>query len=177
MGARILPLQESEVREDVQNLYREVRNSFGIVPNLFKTIAHKPDVLLALYPFATSLLSDNSLSAKVKELAILTTSKTNRCHYCVVHHTEMGKKVGLTQEQIDSISDCRDSDLFNQEEKTVIQYAEQVTKDAEAVSDELFSKLKGFYSDQQIVLLTLIIGLFQIFNKFNGALQVELEKD
>lgn len=177
MHARILPLQESEVSEDVRRLYEEINSRFGMVPNLFKTIAHKPDALATLYPFATTLLSDNSLSAKIKELAILSTSKINKCHYCVAHHTEMGKRAGLDQAQIDAISNYRDSELFSKEEKAVIEYAEQVTNDAEELSDELFSKLKGFYSEQQIVLLTLIIGLFQIFNKFNGALQVELEKD
>jgi uncharacterized peroxidase-related enzyme len=176
MGARILPLQESEAPDDVKRTYQEIKSNFGMVPNLFKTIAHKPNALSTLYSFALALSLDNSLPAKIKELAILTTSKTNRCHYCISHHTEMGKKVGLTIEQIEAISEYKDSNLFTQEEKTVIQYAQQVTKDAENVSDELFLRLKGFYSDEQIVLLTLIIGLYQIFNKFNGALGVQLEK-
>lgn len=175
MKARILPLQKPEVREDVQSLYTQIEGQFGMVPNLFKTIAHKPDALLKLYPFVTTLVADESLPAKIKELAILSTSKTNECHYCVTHHTEAAKKIGLTQLQIDSISDCRDSNFFSEEEKIVIEYAQQVTKDAHAVSDELFSKLKSFYSDHQIVLLTLIIGLYQIFNKFNGTLSIELE--
>lgn len=175
MKARILPLQKSEVREDVQSLYGKIESQFGMVPNLFKTIAHKPDALLKLYPFVTALVSDESLPEKIKELAILSTSKTNECYYCVTHHTAAGKKTGLTQAQINGISDYQDSNLFTDEEEIVIEYAHLVTKDAHAVSEELLSKLKTFYSDQQIVLLTLIIGLYQIFNKFNCALGVELE--
>ena len=89
----------------------------------------------------------------------------------------MGKRAGLTQAQIDAVSNYKDCALFSQEEKTVIEYAQRVTKDAEELTDELFLRLKSFYSNEHIVLLTLIIGLYQIFNKFNGALGVELEKD
>lgn len=176
MGARVLAVEEVEAQEELKNLYQEIKKNFGMVPNLFKTIAHRPDALKTLYPFVLTLSSDNSLPDKIKELAILSTSKTNGCHYCMTHHAEAGKKAGLTEEQIEAVLENRDSGHFTEEEKTVIEYARQVTKDAENISDELFLRLKSFYSDEQIVLLTLIIGLYQIFNKFNGALGVELEE-
>lgn len=58
----------------------------------------------------------------------------------------------------------------------VIEYARQVTKDAEEVAEGLFKRLRSYFNDSQIVNLTLIIGLMNVFNRFNSALGVELEK-
>lgn len=71
---------------------------------------------------------------------------------------------------------ARDDKGFSEKEKTVIEYARQVTKDAESIPEDLFKRLCANFNKSQIVNLALIIGLMNIFNKFNGALGVELEK-
>ena len=48
--------------------------------------------------------------------------------------------------------------------------------ESEDVSEELFKRLKSYFSNSEIVNLSLIISLMNVFNRFNGALGVELEK-
>jgi alkylhydroperoxidase family enzyme len=51
-----------------------------------------------------------------------------------------------------------------------------VTRDAHGVSDEQFADLRAFYSEGEIVELLCAIGLFNYFNRFNNALQMEPTK-
>jgi len=51
-----------------------------------------------------------------------------------------------------------------------------VTRDAHAVSDEQFAELRSYYSEGEIVELLCAIGLFNYFNRFNNALNMEPTK-
>lgn len=88
----------------------------------------------------------------------------------------MAKMAGLTDEQLKSWEMGKIEGIFSDKEKAVIEYARQVTKNAENVSDELFKSLSSYFTESEIVNLTLIIGLMNVFNRFNGALGVELEE-
>jgi alkylhydroperoxidase family enzyme len=55
-------------------------------------------------------------------------------------------------------------------------YAETVRESGHAVSDAMYEELKGFWSDGEIVEMTLVIGLFSYFNRFNDALRVAITR-
>jgi alkylhydroperoxidase family enzyme len=57
----------------------------------------------------------------------------------------------------------------------VIRYAEKITYDPAAVADEDIQGLRRRFSDEQIVELTLAIAAYNMTNRFNIALGVELE--
>lgn len=88
----------------------------------------------------------------------------------------MAKNQGVRNEQIEAIKSGKLSDVFSDKEKAVIEYAHQVTEDAESVSDDLFRRISSYFTGSEIVNLTLIIGLMNIFNRINGAIGIELEK-
>jgi alkylhydroperoxidase family enzyme len=75
----------------------------------------------------------------------------------------------------DAISALGDSDHpdWTPRERVALRYAEQVTLDAKAVSDALYAELKQHFDDGQIIELTFAVSLFNMFNRFNDALQVE----
>ncbi|OIO39413.1 MAG: hypothetical protein AUJ75_01270, partial [Candidatus Omnitrophica bacterium CG1_02_49_10] len=90
MSARILPVDESNATEELKDVYEKIKSGFGGVPNVFKTIGHKPKALSAFFALTGVLFSDNSITPKIRELAVLMTSMVNQCHYCIFHHTAMG---------------------------------------------------------------------------------------
>ncbi len=70
----------------------------------------------------------------------------------------------------------RNSPLYDETQRLVIEYAEAVTRDARAVGEGLFERLRSAFSDEQIVELTFIIGLWSLTNRFNQALHIEVEE-
>lgn len=64
------------------------------------------------------------------------------------------------------------STLFDEKDKITLLYADQVTRGAASVREALLDGLKKFYSDDQVVELTLIICLANFTNRFNDALLI-----
>lgn len=173
---RIRPLKKEEVGAEAKEVLEAIEKQFGMIPNLFATMAHYPKALKPMLDLYQAISKESAIEPKLQELANLEVSRINRCHYCLTHHTQMAKMSGVTNEQIAALRVRELGKVFSPEEKTVIEYARQVTKDAENVPEELFGRLKSHLSESEIVNLTLIIGLMNVFNRFNGALGVELEK-
>jgi len=57
-----------------------------------------------------------------------------------------------------------------------LRYAELVTESGHAVDDSVYDKLAGFWDEAQLVEITMVIGLFSYFNRFNDALRVEITR-
>ena len=88
----------------------------------------------------------------------------------------MLSNLGWTDDQLAHLADWPQREDFTAAEKAALRLAETVTCDAHAVTDEQFAALRGFYSEGEIVELLCAIGLFNYFNRFNNALQMEPTK-
>ncbi|MCQ9207122.1 MAG: carboxymuconolactone decarboxylase family protein [Omnitrophica bacterium] len=174
--ARIEPVKKELVQGETKEIFSGMEKQFGMIPNLFATMAHYPKALKPIIELYQAIAKESSIEPGLQELANLEVSRINHCNYCLTHHTEMAKMSGLKDEQVNSCKLGKSDNTLSDKEKTVIEYATSVTKDAHNVSDELFLRLKSYFSESEIVNLTLIIGLMNVFNRFNGALEVELEK-
>lgn len=174
--SRIKPLTKEEAGLDTKAIFEGIEKSFGMVPNLFATIAHYPKALKPIIDLYQAIAKESTIEPRLQELANLEVSRINRCNYCLAHHAQMGKMFGLSDGQINTLKTGNSNNEFIDKESVVIEYARQVTTDAEEVSEDLFKRLRSYFNDSQIVNLTLIIGLMNVFNRFNGALGVELER-
>ncbi|MDO8489512.1 MAG: carboxymuconolactone decarboxylase family protein [Candidatus Omnitrophota bacterium] len=173
---RIKPLKKEEAQAETKAIFEGIEKNFGMIPNLFATIAHYPKALKPIIDLYQAIAKESTIEPRLQELANLEVSIINRCNYCLVHHSQMAKMAGVSDEQLNILRRGETVQDFTEKEKTVIEYARQVTKDAEEVKENLFERLRSYFNDSQIVNLTLIIGLMNVFNRFNGALGVELEK-
>ena len=79
----------------------------------------------------------------------------------------------MTEEQIKALQFYQTSKLFDEKEKATILYAERMTRGAAAIRSGSLEELRKFYSEDQIVELTLVICVANFTNRFNDALQVE----
>lgn len=155
------------------------RRELPLFVNQIGTLAHLPGIAERMVELYATLPRESLLPRGLVELAILTVSSLNACEYCLVHHGALGAQYGLTAEQALSFKDgsWRALDRFGPTECLVIEYAEQVTRDANRVSDDLFRRLRAAFSEAQIVELTLRITLCGFYNKFNQALQIDIEDE
>ena len=71
------------------------------------------------------------------------------------------------------MDDYASSDQFDAQEKAVLQFAEQLTRNAKVDADTV-NELKGFLNDAQLVVLAAAIGQANFTNRFNTAFAVEL---
>ncbi len=84
----------------------------------------------------------------------------------------MGSELGVSDEKILALPDYASSPLYDEQEKSALEYADAMTITSSEVSDELFAKLRRFYNHDEIVELTAIIAWENSSSKFNRALRV-----
>jgi uncharacterized peroxidase-related enzyme len=170
---RISRVDRSQLAPEVAVLYDKAFALRGNVPNMFRVMAHRPEIYATMQAHFAAVLSTGTVSTKLKELIIVRTSQLNETPYCLASHTKLARNLGWTDDQLAHLADWSGRDDFTPAEKAALRLAETVTCNANAVSDEQFAELRSFYSEGEIVELLCAIGLFNYFNRFNNALRME----
>ena len=109
---------------------------------------------------------------RVKVLAELKAATLTQCEYCIDIGSQIAARAGITEDQLLALPRYRDSELFDELEKLVLDYAVGMSSTPVAVSDELFAKLREHFDEAQIVELTNIVALENMRGRFNGALGI-----
>ena len=171
--SRISRLDRSQVSADTAALYDKAFAQRGNVPNMFRVMAHRPQIFETMQAHFAAVLKTGTVPEKLKELIILRTSQVNQTPYCEASHSALARNLGWTDSQLSRLSDWQTCDEFTPAEKAALRLAETVTRDPHGVTDEQFSELRSFYSEGEVVELLCAIGLFNYFNRFNNALQMQ----
>jgi uncharacterized peroxidase-related enzyme len=174
--SRISRLDREQVTPEIAALYDKAFALRGNVPNMFRVMAHRPEIFSTMQAHFAAVLTTGTVSTKLKELIIVRTSQVNETPYCLASHTILAKNLGWTGEQLAHLADWPSREDFTPAEKAALRLAETVTRDANSVSDEQFAELLGFYNEGEIIELLCAIGLFNYFNRFNNALKMEPTK-
>ena len=128
-----------------QALYDKVFTQRGNVPNMFRVMAHRPEIFATMQAHFAAVLNTGTVSTKLKELIIVRTSQVNETPYCLASHTTLALNLGWTDDQLAHLADWPNRDDFSPAEKAALRLAETVTRDAHAVTDEQFVELRSFY--------------------------------
>lgn len=174
--ARVRLVEKEQASPKVREVYQKVEDNGARVLNLFKAIANSPtNILLNVIRLGNSIIGQTELSPKLRELAILRVARLSGSQYEWKQHVALALEVGARQEQIDAISDWKNSSKFNEEERAVLQYTDEVARKV-SVTDRTFNVLKKFLSDQTIVELTVTIGYYGMLARVLVPLQVEVDE-
>ena len=167
----VAPLSIADAPHDSVGLLKAIEDKYGMVPGIFGTMAHQPDVLRGVVAINDGIQKD--LPGTLRELAYYVSSQANACDYCSHHHRKAAVDAGVTEEQLDALSGYADSDLFSDAEKSVLAYAETLTKTAD-VDDATVAAVREHISEAQLVTLAATVALANFTNRFNHGLNVEL---
>jgi uncharacterized peroxidase-related enzyme len=173
---RISRLTRSEVDSELVPVYDRFLRERGNVPYFFRTVAHRPEIMLTMAEHMKAVLSTGTLPTKLKELVVVRTSQLNCTAYCLASHSALALKFGWTSEHLEALKQWKDSSLFSDEEKAAIYLAEVMTLQSHDYSDADMAHLRSFYGEGEVIELMAAIGLFNYFNRFNNMLQMEPTK-
>jgi alkylhydroperoxidase family enzyme len=84
----------------------------------------------------------------------------------------VGSELGISDEKILALPDYASSPLYDERERTALEYADSMTITGREVSDELFSRLRQLFDDDALLELTEIIAWENASSKFNRALRI-----
>jgi AhpD family alkylhydroperoxidase len=136
---------------------------WGRVPRLFIGVA----ILYGMLDRRRSLIDP-----ALRSFVMLRVSQINWCRFCVDLNMSLLAKRADSVEKMEAVESWRESTLFDEKERAVLEYAEAMTYPDRQVNDTLVSRLLVFFNQDAIVELTGLIAFQNLSSKFNSALDV-----
>jgi alkylhydroperoxidase family enzyme len=84
----------------------------------------------------------------------------------------VGSQLGVSDEKILALADYANSPLYTEAERVALEYADTITLSDRDVGDDLFARVRQFYSDDAGVEMTEIIAWENASSKFNRAFRI-----
>lgn len=139
-----------DMPEDIRARILAVQEKSGFVPNVFLTLAHRPDEFRAFFAYHDALMEKpGNLTKAEREMIVVATSGVNQCQYCVIAHgaiLRIRAKNPLIADQV--ATNYRKADITDRQ-KAMLDFAMKVSQTAHLVGEADFATLKthGFTED------------------------------
>ena len=172
--------------DQVKRVFRELRGSSafqesralaeaGRLPvEMLQAMSLRPEILKAFGATGEGVYPGGILERALKEKVILKASLHNECQFCINSHRAIMRMIGIPEPQIE---DLEAPEHLTCREALALGYTTRAIADANGIEEAFFDRLRQEFSDEEIVELTFLIGLIQLLNLFNNALQVTYSSD
>jgi AhpD family alkylhydroperoxidase len=106
------------------------------------------------------------LPETLRELIKIRASQINGCAYCVDMHTREALAAGESQRRIFAVAVWKESPLFTEEERAVLQLTEEVTLIShDGVQDETYEKVLQFFGEKTLAHILMQIVVINSWNR------------
>ena len=169
---RIPLLERDQVTPEVATVYDALLKTRGVVPNMFKTLAHTPALALATAGYLKALLSDGALPGFYKELIAMRLSVLLESEYAAKAHALSARQKGATEPQIAAARADFEEGPFTGAEKLGFRAADRLHQSSTEITDAFFAELKQHFTDAQIIELIATAAAFELFPRFVDGLRI-----
>ena len=173
---RIAPLGEGDWTDEVRELLEPTRGGVGggAVLNIFATLAHHPKLLKRWNVFGNHVLFKSSLPARDREILILRIGWLWQAEYEWGQHVVIGKRVGLSDEDIERIRTGPDAPGWDPFEAALVRAADELHADA-FVSDATWKSLAERYETRQLMDVVFTVGQYTVVSMALNTFGVQLD--
>jgi uncharacterized peroxidase-related enzyme len=147
--------------EDIRSRILAVQEKSGFVPNVFLTLAYRPDEFRAFFAYHDALMEkDSGLTKAEREMIVVATSSANQCHYCVIAHGAILRIRAKNPQIADQIAvNYRKADITPRQ-RAMLDFAMTVSQQANTVSEADFAAVAGHgFSDDDIAAIAAFFAL------------------
>lgn len=123
-----------------------------------------------------AIRNSTTLSAAIRELAILRVAALNGAPYEWRAHEPVAREAGLVDAQLDALREGGEQAPLTAAQRATLDYTDAMTRDV-AVPDAVFEDLREHFDDRQIVELTATVGTYNLVSRFLVALEVGHEAE
>lgn len=147
-------------------LYTAIKAAVGLVPNAYVNIGSNSPIALETLLNIDGALKKGTLGAKEGEVVKLVVSQAADCDYCLAAHTLIGKKTGLSKEDVLAVRHGKSSSEPRMD--TLADFTRELISTKGTVPASAVEKIKAAgFTDTQIVEIVLAITSITFTNLFN----------
>ena len=147
------------------------RRKFGAVAEPAQVAAHHSGVMTGMGLLETTVeRSWRRLDPHLRWLATQAAAGAIGCSWCTDFGYWMGHQEGFDPAKVRDVPRWRESDVYDERERVVLEFAEAATATPVDISPELVERLHAHFADDQIVELAAYVALESFPSRFNAGL-------
>ncbi|AOK08355.1 peroxidase-related enzyme [Burkholderia sp. AU28942] len=156
-----------ELPDDIRERIAAVQEKSGFIPNVFLTLAYRPDEFRAFIAYHDALMDKpGNLTKAEREMIVVATSSANQCQYCVIAHgaiLRIRAKDPLIADQV--ATNYRKADITVRQ-KAMLDFAMKVSQSAHLVGEADFDTLKSHgFTEEDVWDIAAISAFFGMSNR------------
>ena len=165
---------ETELPDDIREIYATNQAKLGFVPNVFRAYARRPEHFRAFMTYHDVLMKGSGgLSRSEREAIVVAVSAENKCQYCMTAHGAALRILGkdpILAEQI--ANNWRTADL-SPRWRAMLAFASRVNEPGFAATDDEIAALKSAgFSDEDVWDIAAIAAFFGFSNRMAGLMDM-----
>jgi len=157
-----------DLPQDIQQRFTEVQEKAGFIPNIFLTLARRPDEFRAFFAYHDTLMDKETpgLGMAEREMIVVATSARNQCQYCVIAHGAILRIRAKNPHIADQLAaNYRKADI-SKRQRAMLDFALKVSRKAETVDESDYQKLNDLgFDDEDIWDIGTISAFFGLSNR------------
>ncbi|MCP4469293.1 MAG: peroxidase-related enzyme [Gammaproteobacteria bacterium] len=157
-----------DLPQDIQQRFTEVQEKAGFIPNIFLTLARRPDEFRAFFAYHDTLMDKETpgLGMAEREMIVVATSARNQCQYCVIAHGAILRIRARNPYIADQLaSNYRKADI-SERQRAMLDFALKVSRRAETVDESDYQHLNALgFDDEDIWDIGAISAFFGLSNR------------
>jgi uncharacterized peroxidase-related enzyme len=164
----------ADLPEDIRARMLQVQEKAGFIPNVFLTLAHRPDEFRAFFAYHDALmLKEGGLTKAEREMIVVATSGANDCLYCVVAHGAILRIYAKDPLIADQVAvNYRKADI-SPRQRAMLAFAIKVAVDSATIDDADFAGLRDHgFSDEDIWDIGAIAAFFALSNRMANMISM-----
>jgi uncharacterized peroxidase-related enzyme len=153
--------------DDIRDKIVAVQEKAGFVPNVFLTLAHRPDQFRAFFAYHDALMEkDQGLTKAEREMIVVATSAANNCLYCVVAHGAILRVRAKNPRVADQVATNYRKAEITPRQRAMLDFAMKVAQHSGEVGESDFAELREHgFSDDDIWDIGAITAFFGLSNR------------
>ena len=164
-----------DLPDDIREIILAVQEKAGFVPNVFLTLAHRPDEFRAFFAYHDALMLKETghLTKADREMIVTATSAKNNCLYCVVAHGALLRIYAKNPLIADQVAVNHLKADITPRQRAMLDFAIKVCLDAAAVSDADYAVLHEHgFDDEDIWDIAAITAFFGLSNRIANVISM-----
>jgi AhpD family alkylhydroperoxidase len=159
--SRITPVDADGEPEELREVFDELRRTRGRVPGMYRTLAHRPEIVAAHRAYFRAALDEGVLPRAFKEQVAFKVALESGSAYSAASHRRYAVRHGVAERALDRIARSDYSGL-GAAERAALQFADEAVRTNGAVSDEAFASLTGLFPAAEVVEIAALVGIMQL---------------
>ena len=158
-------------RPDRKALVERIVKERGSVLHLYAMLLHSAPVAEGWLNYLTAIRQKSGLAGDIREMVIMRIAHLNGAPYEADQHAPIALKEGMSQAQLDALTDWQGTSVFSDKQRAVLTYTDAMTKDIH-VPDAVFAAMRQHFDEEGVVELTATIAAYNMVSRFLEALQI-----